>query len=38
VRIQAPVPGKGYVGIEVPNEEIALVTLRDLMRVKRLNA
>ena len=31
VRIQAPVPGKGYVGIEVPNEEIALVTLRDLI-------
>jgi len=31
VRIQAPVPGKGFVGIEVPNEEIALVTLRDLI-------
>ncbi len=29
VRIQAPVPGKGYVGIEVPNSEIALVSLRD---------
>jgi len=29
VRIQAPVPGKGFVGIEVPNEEIALVSLRD---------
>jgi S-DNA-T family DNA segregation ATPase FtsK/SpoIIIE len=31
IRIQAPVPGKGFVGIEVPNEEIALVTLRDLI-------
>jgi S-DNA-T family DNA segregation ATPase FtsK/SpoIIIE len=29
VRIQAPVPGKGFVGIEVPNGEIALVSLRD---------
>lgn len=31
IRIQAPVPGKGYVGIEVPNDEIALVALRDVM-------
>lgn len=31
IRIQAPVPGKGYVGIEVPNEEVALVTLRDIL-------
>ncbi len=29
VRIVAPVPGKGYVGIEVPNEQIALVSLRE---------
>ena len=29
VRIQAPVPGKGFVGIEVPNEQVALVALRD---------
>jgi S-DNA-T family DNA segregation ATPase FtsK/SpoIIIE len=29
VRVQAPVPGKGFVGIEVPNEEVALVSLRD---------
>ena len=31
VRVQAPVPGKGYVGIEVPNIATALVSLRDLM-------
>ena len=31
VRVQAPVPGKGYVGIEVPNVATALVSLRDLM-------
>jgi S-DNA-T family DNA segregation ATPase FtsK/SpoIIIE len=29
IRIEAPVPGKGFVGIEVPNEQSALVTLRD---------
>jgi S-DNA-T family DNA segregation ATPase FtsK/SpoIIIE len=29
IRIEAPVPGKGYVGIEVPNEQTALVTLSD---------
>lgn len=31
VRIQAPVPGKSYVGIEVPNEAKNIVSLRDVM-------
>ena len=31
IRIEAPVPGKGYVGIEVPNAKTALVSLRDIM-------
>jgi len=31
IRIQAPVPGKSYVGIEVPNESISLVALRDIL-------
>ena len=31
IRIEAPVPGKGFVGIEVPNEEASLVSLRDVM-------
>jgi DNA segregation ATPase FtsK/SpoIIIE, S-DNA-T family len=31
IRIQAPVPGKGYVGIEVPNSSKAMVSLRDVM-------
>lgn len=31
IRIQAPVPGKGYVGIEVPNPAKAVVSLRDVM-------
>jgi len=34
IRIQAPVPGKGYVGIEVPNVETALVALRDVMEAE----
>ena len=31
IRIEAPVPGKGYIGIEVPNEEMTLVALRDIL-------
>ena len=31
IRIQAPVPGKGFVGVEVPNTAKALVSLRDVM-------
>ncbi len=31
VRIEAPVPGKGFVGIEVPNAETSVVALRDVM-------
>jgi DNA segregation ATPase FtsK/SpoIIIE, S-DNA-T family len=31
VRVEAPVPGKGYVGLEVPNPQKALVSLHDVM-------
>jgi S-DNA-T family DNA segregation ATPase FtsK/SpoIIIE len=31
IRVEAPVPGKGYVGVEVPNKEPATVRLRDVM-------
>jgi len=31
IRIEAPIPGKSAVGIEVPNNEIALVTLREVL-------
>jgi DNA segregation ATPase FtsK/SpoIIIE-like protein len=34
IRIEAPVPGKGYVGIEVPNDKSAIVRLRDVMESK----
>ena len=34
IRIEAPVPGKGYVGIEVPNAEASVVSLRDVMESK----
>ncbi|MBR6029054.1 MAG: DUF87 domain-containing protein [Clostridia bacterium] len=31
VRIEAPIPGKSLVGIEVPNRTIAMVTLREVL-------
>jgi S-DNA-T family DNA segregation ATPase FtsK/SpoIIIE len=31
IRVQAPVPGKGYVGIEVPNEQVSQVAMRDVV-------
>ncbi len=34
IRIQAPVPGRSYLGIEVPNEEMTLVTLRDILEAE----
>ncbi len=32
LRVQAPVPGEGVVGIEVPNAEISLVRLRSIIQ------
>lgn len=34
IRIQAPVPGQSYVGIEVPNVEVSLVSLLEGMESK----
>lgn len=31
IRIQAPVPGRSYVGIEVPNTEVSVVGLREVI-------
>ena len=38
IRIEAPIPGKSLVGIEVPNQTIATVSLRDLMESKPFKA
>jgi len=35
IRIQAPVPGRSYLGIEVPNEEMSLVMLRDVVESEK---
>src|SRR5699024_4876521 len=31
IRIEAPIPGKSAVGIEVPNEEVAMVSLKEVI-------
>ncbi|MEA4812643.1 MAG: DNA translocase FtsK 4TM domain-containing protein [Anaerolineaceae bacterium] len=31
IRIQAPVPGKGYIGIEVPNQKTSMVSLLEII-------
>lgn len=38
VRIEAPIPGKAAVGIEVPNKENSTVFLRELLESKEFNA
>lgn len=38
VRIEAPIPGKAAVGIEVPNVEITMVHLRELLETEEFRA
>lgn len=34
IRIEAPIPGKSLVGVEVPNQKVALVPLKDILSSK----
>ena len=36
IRIEAPVPGQPYVGVEVPNPEKAMVGLKDILQGKQM--
>jgi len=38
LRVQAPVPGKGVVGIEVPNDIANMVTIREVIESEEWNA
>lgn len=37
IRIEAPIPGKSAVGIEVPNTSVAVVSLREVLEAKENN-
>lgn len=37
IRMEAPIPGKSAIGIEVPNSEVAVVTLREVLESKENN-
>ncbi|MDM5316466.1 DNA translocase FtsK [Fictibacillus sp. b24] len=37
IRIEAPIPGKSAVGIEVPNQEISMVTLREVLEAPQFS-
>ena len=38
VRIVAPIPGKGAVGVEIPNPEASVVQLREILEAKEFRA
>ncbi|TFE03443.1 DNA translocase FtsK [Jeotgalibacillus sp. R-1-5s-1] len=35
IRIEAPIPGKSAIGIEVPNSEVAMVSLREVLEAQK---
>ena len=36
IRIEAPIPGKSLVGVEVPNRKVATVTLREVLESEKM--
>jgi DNA segregation ATPase FtsK/SpoIIIE-like protein len=38
IRMEAPVPGRPYVGVEIPNKNSRLVTLREILESKEFQA
>jgi S-DNA-T family DNA segregation ATPase FtsK/SpoIIIE len=36
VRVEAPVPGKGVIGIEVPNAEVVFVNLKEIIESEEM--
>ncbi len=37
IRIEAPIPGKSAIGIEVPNQEISIVTFREVIETEEFS-
>ncbi|TFJ38963.1 cell division protein FtsK [Carnobacterium divergens] len=37
IRIEAPIPGKAFIGIEVPNSEVSIVAFRDIIEAQPLH-
>ncbi|MCR5296924.1 MAG: DNA translocase FtsK, partial [Clostridiales bacterium] len=38
IRIEAPIPGKSLVGVEVPNRKVATVTLREVLQSEKMQS
>ena len=38
IRIEAPIPGKSLVGVEIPNRKVATVTLREVLQSEKMQS